>query len=230
MQPLEVSVLCSPVSKDTLSSDYSGAALYLTEMIFQLAKLPGRLPWALWRTHQWILQICLSFLPFQFTLLSTLQKLGESGTGSYLGMFYIQENARELLYNRQWGRNEGKGSSAALSGVCPESWTPANATGSMPVSGTSVAKKRIGLRERICWSPGTHWSQSAPAELQRNLAVQVEIKETHCLTAAIPCWWMQIATALWVHLALSTPGLWVPVYLMHFLPWVCISEAFMWLS
>lgn len=53
-----------------------------------------------------------------------------------------------------------------------------------------LCNKRVGLRERICWSPSTHWSQSAPAELQRNQAVQVKMKETHCLTAAIPCWWM----------------------------------------
>lgn len=92
-----------------------------------------------------------------------------------------------------------------------------------------LCSKRVGLRGRICWSPNTHWSQSAPAELQRNLAVQVKMRETHCLTAAIPCWWIQIATVSWVNLALSTPGLWVPAYLMHFLLRVCVSEAFMWL-
>lgn len=55
-----------------------------------------------------------------------------------------QSSALQQLW--QSGRNEGKGSSAALSGACPECWAPANATGSMPVSGTSVAKG-IGLRE-----------------------------------------------------------------------------------
>lgn len=98
----------------------------------------------------------------------------------------------------------------------------------MPVSGTSVAKGLGWAQGEICWSPSTHWTQSAPAELQRDLAVQVKRKETHCITAAIPCWWMQIATASWVDLALSTPGLWVPAYLMHFLLRLCVLEAFMW--
>lgn len=43
MQTLEVSFLCSPASNDTLRNGNSGAALYLAEMIFQLAKLPGHL-------------------------------------------------------------------------------------------------------------------------------------------------------------------------------------------
>lgn len=43
MQTLEVSILCSPASNDTLRNHNSGAALYLTEMIFQLAKHPGHL-------------------------------------------------------------------------------------------------------------------------------------------------------------------------------------------
>lgn len=49
-----------------------------------------------------------------------------------------QSFALQQLWQR--GRNEGKGSSASLSGVCSECWTPANVTGSMPVSGTSVTK------------------------------------------------------------------------------------------
>lgn len=57
------------------------------------------------------MQICLSFLPFQFTLLAALKNLGESGTGSYL--FYIQENARVLLYN-SCGNEEGINAKGAL--------------------------------------------------------------------------------------------------------------------
>lgn len=75
-----------------------------------------------------------------------------------------------------------------MSGGCPQRWTPANATGSMPVSGTAAAKGSGSGRgsagpqaRRHPESSAAPLAQSGPAGPQRNLTVEVKTKEAHCL-------------------------------------------------
>lgn len=132
-------------------------------MIFQLAKLSGYLPWALWRTHQCAMQPCLSFPPFQLTLLpgpSCRNHESQAQVHTWTCPC-VQQNARELLYNSCGNEEQMKVKGALLPCL-----GLALSVGPLQMlldqcSSRDRCSKGVGLRERICWSP----SKEAPSEL-----------------------------------------------------------------